>query len=157
MNVGKRFLRRLTRYTRGWLLTDPLLFKKKDAAYPDNPEDIILKMNKLMVKHEYFKNPDLTIDQLCRETNTNRAYLSRSIHRMYGTNFCEWVNIFRIEASKRLMREISGNKVDLNDLAMECGFNSVRSLSRVFKARESCTPRQYFYEKRQEKDQTKNL
>ncbi|HHV04540.1 MAG: AraC family transcriptional regulator [Bacteroidales bacterium] len=157
MKARKRFFRRLSRYTKGWLLTDPLLFAKKDAAYPDNPEDIIMKMNKLMVKKEYFRNPDLTIEQLCRETNTNRSYLSRSIHRMYGTNFCEWVNLFRIEAAKRRISEMSDNRIDLEDLAMECGFNSIRSFSRVFRARESCTPRQFFYKERQGKDHTKYL
>ena len=144
MNNSSNFLRRITRYTQGWLMTDPVLFTKKDAAYPENPEDIILYMNKMMAQNEFYKNPSLTIGHLCRETHTNRSYLSRSIHRMYGTNFCEWVNIFRIDTAKRLIEKESGKKIDLEDLSMECGFNSVRSFCRVFKARESCTPRQYF-------------
>ena len=148
MKKSNKFLGRITRYTQGWLLTDPVLFTRKDAAYPENPEDIILIMNKMMVKYEFYKNPSLTIGYLCRETNTNRSYLSRSIHRMYGTNFCEWVNIFRIDAAKRLIEKESDNKIDLEDLSIVCGFNSVRSFCRVFKASESCTPRQYFKKKR---------
>ncbi|HOG24945.1 MAG TPA: AraC family transcriptional regulator [Bacteroidales bacterium] len=144
MKKSNKFLGRITRYTQGWLLTDPVLFTRKDAAYPENPEDIILIMNKMMVKYEFYKNPSLTIGYLCRETNTNRSYLSRSIHRMYGTNFCEWVNIFRIDEAKRLIDKETRNKIDLEDLSMACGFNSVRSFCRVFKSRVSCTPRQYF-------------
>ena len=148
MKNNNIFLRRITRYTQGWLLTDPVFFTKKDAAYPEDPEDIILNMNRMMVQNEFYKNPGLTIGRLCRETHTNRSYLSRSIHRMYGTNFCEWVNIFRIDAAKRLIEKESNNKIDLEDLSIVCGFNSVRSFCRVFKASESCTPRQYFKKKR---------
>ncbi|MDD2537995.1 MAG: AraC family transcriptional regulator [Bacteroidales bacterium] len=133
----------MTGYIKGWLMTEPVLFVKKDGAYPEDPEDMMIRMNDLMVKERFFKNPDLTIGQLCMETNTNRAYLSRSIHRTFGSNFSKWVNLFRIEEAKRLMRQRPEKKMDLFDLAIECGFNSVRSFSRVFKAKESCTPKQY--------------
>ncbi|HNR27268.1 MAG TPA: AraC family transcriptional regulator [Bacteroidales bacterium] len=148
MKNKNNLIKRVTRCTRGWLLTNPVLFVKKDAAYPENPEDIILKMNKMMVQEAFYKDPCLTIEKLCRATHTNRSYLSRAIHRMYGNNFCEWVNLYRIEAAKNIIDKEPGNKIDLEDLAMTCGFNSVRSFCRVFKARESCTPRQYFYQKR---------
>ena len=95
----------MTGYIKGWLMTEPVLFVKKDGAYPEDPEDMMIRMNDLMVKERFFKNPDLTIGQLCMETNTNRAYLSRSIHRTFGSNFSKWVNLFRIEEAKRLMRQ----------------------------------------------------
>jgi len=147
----------MTPYLRGWKLTDPKVFVKKDAAYPESADDIVVSLNKKMVKEAYYKDSNLTIDSLCRKTNTNRSYLSRSIHRLYGTNFCDWVNVFRVNEAKKLIEKTTGDYLDLEDLAVQCGFNSIRSFSRVFKARESCTPKQYFRKKVKKKYQTKNL
>lgn len=130
---------------RGWLLTNPILFIKKDVAYPDNPQDIVFRVNQLMVQYEYYLDSDLTIEKLCRETNTNRSYLSRAIKRMYGTHFCDWVNLYRVEKAKEYLKEQKTGKIDLEGLAEKCGFNSVRSFSRVFKNKELCTPRQYYF------------
>ena len=47
---------------RGWLLTNPILFIKKDVAYPDNPQDIVFRVNQLMVQYEYYLDSDLTIE-----------------------------------------------------------------------------------------------
>ncbi|MFY9116578.1 MAG: AraC family transcriptional regulator [Bacteroidales bacterium] len=156
-NLAERILNPIRQCVRGWLLTNPILFIKKDAAYPDNPQDIVGRVNEFMVQYEYYRNPDLTIEKLCRETNTNRSYLSRSIKRMYGTHFCDWVNLYRIEAAKKMLSEQKSNKIDLEHLAEACGFNSVRSFSRVFKARELCTPRQYYYLEQSKDYYTKNL
>ena len=153
----KKNINRLVLFVRGWLLTNPALFFKKDAAYPDNPEDIVCRLNHMMVQYEYFKKPGLTIDKLCRETNTNRSYLSRSIFRMYGTHFCEWVNLFRVAAAKNYIKECDEKRIDLESLAMKCGFNSARSFSRVFKAKEFCTPKQYHGKLRKNKRHTKNV
>ncbi|NLA15555.1 MAG: helix-turn-helix transcriptional regulator [Bacteroidales bacterium] len=153
----KRVIAQSVNCVKGWFLTNPILFFKKDAAYPDNPEDIVYRLNQLMVQNEYFKDPNLTIEKLCRATNTNRSYVSRAIHRMYGTHFCEWVNLYRIEAAKKFIKECMENRLDLEDLAMACGFNSARSFSRVFKAKEFCTPRQYFHKIQEHKDYTKYL
>ena len=62
--------------------------------------------------------------------------------------FCEWVNLYRIEEAKILMRKEKGNTLDLEDLAVQCGFNSVRSFTRVFSAKENMTPRQFFKSER---------
>ena len=147
----RKISKKMTSFLKGWTLTDPRLFVKKDAAYPDSSDDKVVSLNKMMLKEAYYKDSNLTIDALCRKTNTNRSYLSRSIHRMYGTNFCDWVNVFRITEAKKLLDKSDGNYLDLEDLAIQCGFNSVRSFSRVFKAREHCTPKQYHRESMKKK------
>jgi len=157
MALIRKIYKKMTPFLKGWMLTDPKLFIKKDAAYPESPDDIVLSLNKMMVKDAYYKDSGLTIDSLCRKTNTNRSYLSRSIHRLYGTNFCDWVNVFRVNEAKKLIEKIDENFLDLEDLAIQCGFNSVRSFSRVFKARESCTPKQYYRKRMKKKIQMKNL
>ena len=63
----------------------------------------------------------------------------RSIHRMYGTNFCDWVNVSITEAKTVRKQAV------ISDLRTRL-FNAVLTpcvLFRAFLKREHCTPKQY--------------
>lgn len=148
MNALDKLFSWIYRQSEGWMLMEPNLFRKINDPYPESPGEIVIKVSNLMDKKKYYKDPDITIEKLCTFININRSYLSRAIHKVYGINFCEWVNLYRIEEAKILMRKEKGNTLDLEDLAVQCGFNSVRSFTRVFSAKENMTPRQFFKSER---------
>lgn len=118
--------------------------QKQRMTYPDTPDELMVRINHAMIRKKHYKDPDITIDKLCGIYKVNRSYLSRAIQAVYGIHFCAWVNIFRIEEAKRLIQEKKTGPLDMYDLAYQCGFNSIRSLTRVFSANVHCTPMQYY-------------
>jgi AraC-like DNA-binding protein len=79
-----------------------------------------------------YKTPDLNIWDLCGRLNTNRTYVSRLINTIYGQNFNQFVNSYRIKHVKVLVE--SKQKYNNEQLAELSGFGSVNSLYRAFQA-----------------------
>lgn len=131
---------------------EPALYKKSNGAYPDTAGGMAVRANTMMIKHKLFQDPNLTIEKFCEQIEVNRCYLSRAINRVYGVNFSAWVNIFRVDEAKRIIREEKALTVNMEDLAYRCGYNSARSFIRAFSAKEDCTPRQYFRRERKKKE-----
>ncbi len=97
--------------------------------------------------HRYFNeqkpwlDPNLNIWQVSQAIGVNRTYVSNYINSELNCNFNAFVNQFRIEFSKDLLK----NATDLNmeDVAAEAGFGSLSSFKRAFSAAEGLTPKAY--------------
>lgn len=88
----------------------------------------------LFEREMIYKNPDLNIWDLCSRLNTNRTYVSKFINTVYGQNFNQFVNSYRIKHVKVLIE--SKQKFNNEQLAALSGFGSVNSLYRAFLATE---------------------
>ena len=78
---------------------------------------------------------------------TNRTYVSRIVNEEMKTNFCDWVNSFRIEYVKETMEDPDFNHLSLLEIAEMSGFSSLSAFYRVFKEKEGVTPGKYREEK----------
>ena len=93
---------------------------------------LVRKMEDLFEKEMIFKNPDLKIWNLCSILGTNRTYVSRLINSEYDRNFCNHVNHYRVEYSKKLLSQ--NQHLSNEEIAEMSGFGSVNSLYRSFKS-----------------------
>ncbi len=84
----------------------------------------------LFEREMIYKNPDLNIWDLCSRLNTNRTYVSKFINSIYGQNFNQFVNSYRVKHVKVLIE--SKQKFNNEQLAELSGFGSVNSLYRAF-------------------------
>ncbi|ASB47931.1 helix-turn-helix domain-containing protein [Alkalitalea saponilacus] len=100
-------------------------------------KDLILD---LMVKEELFRMPDLRITLLCKKLNTNRTYISSIINEEFGESFNGFINRYRVEYAKKLMKDNPACDYSLDYLASESGFGSASSFIRAFKQIEGITP-----------------
>ncbi len=105
------------------------------------------KLDRLMLKKELFKNPDLRITDIALMLGTNRTYISRLVNEETHTNFCEWVNEFRINYAKKLMKNPEYNNLSLLQIGEMSGFSSASAFYRVFKEKEGSTPGNFREEK----------
>lgn len=112
-------------------------------------ENIITKkqLYDLVVENELYKNPELRITDLALMLATNRTYVSRIVNEEMKTNFCDWVNSFRIEYVKETMEDPDFNHLSLLEIAEMSGFSSLSAFYRVFKEKEGVTPGKYREEK----------
>ena len=123
---------------------------KMDAIPHTKPKQVVnaeqqgqlLKLEKLMTQHEYFKSSELTQLKLAEYMGISRHQLSELLSLHSSGNFYEFLNKFRIEAVKS---EIINQPVNTNllNLAYDCGFNSKSSFINAFKKFEGLTPSQY--------------
>lgn len=87
-----------------------------------------------------YKNVDLRIISVADQLKTNRTYVSNLINEDFKMNFSDFVNKYRIEEAKTLMRGIDQKSYTLEYIAEKSGFGSIHSFSRVFKAVEGMPP-----------------
>jgi AraC-like DNA-binding protein len=75
----------------------------------------------------------------------SRAQLSEVINVGFHKNFNDFVNMYRVEAFKRMLLEDRQKQLSLLGMAFECGFNSKATFNRVFKKLTSTSPTEYLH------------
>ena len=102
------------------------------------------KAQEYMEKNRPFLRQTLSLEELARLLGTNKVYLSRTINVISGRNYCQFVNYYRIQYAKELMRKNSDSK--MIEVAMASGFNSVVTFNMAFKLNEDLTPSEWLRE-----------
>jgi AraC-like DNA-binding protein len=126
---------------------------KKGLAKPRAvcPSLIIMeRCDKVMAVKKLYLHQNLKISVLAREVGTNRSYLSVSIREIKCKSFPQYINHYRIEHAKNLMRENKENPLvmpegsdPIEDIAQASGFSSSRNFIRQFHLKEGTTPSRY--------------
>ena len=75
----------------------------------------------------------------------NYYYLSKQFHKIFDMSFSDYVNMYRLEEALVLLTE---SDKDIIAVAMESGFQSVRSFNDFFLSKTGTTPSRF----RQKKD-----
>lgn len=86
-----------------------------------------------------FDSP-ISIDMICNELNINKSYFCKIFKSETGYTFTNFLNIFRVEKSKKLLKNPN---MSLLDVAVSVGFNSQNYYSSVFKKITNKTPLEY--------------
>lgn len=101
------------------------------------------KLEALFMEEKVHFNPNLTIWDVSKALNTNRTYVSNFINQTYRMNFSRYVNHFRIEEAKRMLRDPDAGKYSLDFISEQCGFGSLSNFVRVFHSFENMAPGRY--------------
>lgn len=105
-------------------------------------EDIAL-ITSLMETDKSYLNPELNLSDLAIQTKMTRGQLSEIINSCFGKNFNDFVNEYRVEAFKNMLKENKHEQLSLLGIAQECGFNSKATFNRVFKKLTNYSPTEY--------------
>ena len=90
-----------------------------------------------------YLNPKLSISEIADKLNTNPQRLSQVINEKTGMNFNDAINCLRIEESKRLLATESYQKLTIDAIAHECGFNSKSPFYAAFKKNTGLSPKDF--------------
>lgn len=110
-----------------------------EESETSTPTDKLLKR---VIDEQLYLDPNLSLVSLAETFNTNRTYLSRSIHNCYNQNFSEFINSLRIKYSIELMKE-QGDKLSIKEIAMQSGYGNLQSFYRNFSEIMQMTPKQW--------------
>ncbi|MFP2997047.1 helix-turn-helix domain-containing protein [Spongiivirga sp. MCCC 1A20706] len=104
---------------------------------------IISELYLLMEEEELYKNPLLSRADLANELNTNEGYLSQIINQEINKSVIQFVNDYRIEAAKKLLKDPVFNKYSVEAIGMEAGFKSKSAFYNTFKMSLDMSPGMY--------------
>ena len=89
-------------------------------------------LDKMEADHP-FLNPDLKLAELAQQLGTNAHHLSQSINENSGKGFLDFINQYRVEVAKRIIRNDLDNHYKMLAVALDSGFNNKVSFYRYFK------------------------
>ena len=107
------------------------------SQLPTKNSEVIRKAMKYIGEH--FPEP-ITLDDVANYVHLNPSYFSSMFKQACGSSFKEYLNMVRIEESKRLL---SNTDYSLISIAISTGFEDQSYFSKVFKKHTGITPRQY--------------
>ncbi|MDL2266055.1 AraC family transcriptional regulator, partial [Parabacteroides sp. OttesenSCG-928-G21] len=98
------------------------------------------RIEKLMREEKAYVDSELTIDLVARKLHENRYYVSHAINKCLLKNFNTYVNEYRIKEAIRLMSDAQAEKLSINEIAYDSGFNDRKNFYRVFKKNTGLSP-----------------
>lgn len=119
------------------------IFKSARRKEPDIPTSLKVNFSRIFIDQEGYTDPELTLQKLAEQLDTNTTYLSRYINDEYKINFSQLLNQFRVEKACILMKD---NKLDnhkIEALAQAAGFKSKSTFNVAFKKQKGLTPTQW--------------
>lgn len=101
------------------------------------------RINTFIQMEKPYLNPQLTLERFARLVQASPRQVSFVINRYFQQNFHEYINRFRIEEAKRLLRDSEYQELTILEIAQRAGFNSKATFNRFFKSFVGITPSTY--------------
>ncbi|SEA28318.1 Helix-turn-helix domain-containing protein [Porphyromonadaceae bacterium KH3R12] len=101
------------------------------------------QLTHLMEEEKLFTNPELRITDIALMLGTNRTYISRIVNEEMKTNFCDWINSYRIDYAVNIMNDPEQNHLSALHISEMSGFSSVSVFYRTFKEKQGISPGKY--------------
>jgi AraC-like DNA-binding protein len=118
--------------------------KKFGVVIPEEKlEPLILVLKQSMEKERLWLNADLNLSRLAQHCGAAPKLLSTVLNQHMDTTFNEFVNRYRVDAVKERLRRPESRELTIAGLAYECGFNSLPTFQRAFKATTGMSPKEY--------------
>ena len=136
-------------------LNSPKLFRGVDVNLKTSQEIKAKNSEEELVSHqlEFLKNhmatkktylnPSLTIRKLAEALKMNARDLSVLINQHLNQHFFDFVNEYRIEDAKSILKNPVKKELTVLEVLYEVGFNSKSSFNTAFKKHTGLTPTQY--------------
>ena len=122
--------------------TENSVDKKKKSLSQLSYENYFRKLTGYMEKARPHLNAELTLLELSKNCGIPVRSLSEVIKKSFGCNFYDFVNLYRIKESEKLLSSSDFNKTIL-EVLFEAGFNSKSSFNKAFKKQKGMTPTEF--------------
>ena len=127
------------------LLIGLLILRRRRAPVPvirDSSNDELMdRIRQMMEQQQLYLNSELKLEDIASALGLNRSYVSDCINSHTGDSFSQFVNGYRIEYAKRVLRSQPDTKV--TSLYLSAGFSSEQSFYRNFKSFTGMTPKDW--------------
>lgn len=112
-------------------------FKDEDRNQKTRQFELLMNQRKL------YRNPNLNLQMVADELDTNRVYLSQLINECYNKHFNNLINEYRIKEARRILLDTQYDEFSIEGIAQMVGFNSKSVFNESFKKITGLTPSSY--------------
>ncbi|AWF80474.1 AraC family transcriptional regulator [Microbulbifer sp. A4B17] len=117
---------------------------EQDASgEPEVDLELAAQIENYMREEKPYLIPALTLEQLSGQLQVSRRLLSQTINRHFQCNFFEFVNRYRIDEAKRMLREPQNGGLTVMEIMLSSGFNTKATFNSFFKKIAGMTPTEY--------------
>jgi AraC-like DNA-binding protein len=124
-----------------------VIFLREIPAEPSLPGERLKRKNSHERLERIFSfiagnldNPKLSLEMAAENACLNRFYFSHFLKERTGQSFYEHLSRARLQRAERSLIE---SEIPVTEIAYNCGFNSISSFNRLFKAYTGTTPSVY--------------
>ena len=124
-------------------------YRNKDGKYIKSGlseverKKIIIRLREVMETEKPYRGNDLNINILSNMLDTSLHKLSQVINESFHQNFYDFINTYRVEESKQLLKNLETQKYTIISIAYDCGFSSKSSFYNAFNKNTGITPGEY--------------
>jgi AraC-like DNA-binding protein len=119
---------------------------KEILAEKQNNETELLvwkpKIERLFHEDKIYLEPELSLNDLANKLKTNTSVLSGAINQIFGKNFNDFVNEYRVNEFKKQIKLPENKHITLLGVAFDCGFNSKPTFNRAVKKVTGFSPKE---------------
>lgn len=101
------------------------------------------KLKRIFVEEKPYLDTELTLGKLAELTAISNKKLSALLNQHMNISFYDFVNGYRINAFKDLIKSDVYNKYTIETIAYQCGFKSKASFYRIFKTKMKMSPSEF--------------
>jgi len=101
------------------------------------------RLKRVFVEEKPYLNTELTLGKLAELTAISDKKLSVLLNQHMKISFYDFVNNYRINAFKDLIKSDVNNKYTIETIAFQCGFKSKASFYRIFKVKMNMSPSEF--------------
>lgn len=99
------------------------------------------QLQEIMTTNSLWRKNDLRLEDLAQKMKLPKHYVSQVINEQFNMNFFEFVNQYRVEEAKILIKQDSSST--LIEIAYQVGFNNKVSFGKAFKNNTNLSPQEY--------------
>ena len=100
-------------------------------------------LDKFVSITDYIKqhcNEDISLDEIAEMSGFSKYHFSRLFKEFTGTSYYKYLNQKRMEFAEQLLMD---PEVNITEVAVRSGFNSISAFIRMFKQIKGCTPTEF--------------
>lgn len=117
----------------------PVIKYRTTGLTPDFSAELKEQMEKFMENDKPYLNHEFRLDDLADELNISRHHCSQVINEHFDANFFNFVNQYRIEEAKKMLK--TNLALNITDVMYASGFNNRASFYAAFKKFTGTTPK----------------
>ncbi len=118
----------------------PGTFVVKQSSADEELQQLASKAQQYLEKEQPYLQKGFSMSDLSLALSSNENYISKAFNDVLKTSFTSYINDLRIKEAKRLLLE---NDDKIYAIALDSGFASKNSFTRVFKQYTSYTPAEF--------------
>ena len=124
-------------------ITEVVPKQKTSPVRDDEKNKQIESLKDFMIKKEPYLDSSLTIQDLAEQVKMPVKDLSALINLYMNKHFFDFINEYRIEKAKEILKDSSQKDLTVLEILFQVGFNSKSSFSTSFKKHTGKTPTEF--------------